>query len=120
MTITITNPVTGSKHSYNGFVPLTRITKVCEWGQHGSCVNHSPAEVVKWLDFKTAKEAVCLCSCHSDEWEKMIARRVSIGFDRAGSLELLAEIYRDFAEKNIPYALEYNQFITHRQAENMA
>ena len=49
--------------------------------------------------------------------ETMIARRVAIGWDREGSVQLLAELKTSFAPKNLAYALHYNQFITLRQAE---
>lgn len=52
--------------------------------------------------------------------EKMVNYRVSKGHNREESIKLFSELVESFHEKNLAYALHYNQFITLAQSRKMS
>ncbi|AUV61459.1 hypothetical protein phiPsal1_049 [Pontimonas phage phiPsal1] len=54
------------------------------------------------------------------DYNKMIARYTRFGRSQEEAIELLNDLVNTFAEKNLPSALLYNDFITASQAKKMA
>ena len=54
------------------------------------------------------------------DYNKMITRYTRFGRSQEEAIELLNDLLNTFAEKNLPSALLYNDFITRSQAEKMS
>jgi hypothetical protein len=64
--ITFKDPTTNKIHAFKtNYVPLSRISPICNQGEHGLC-NSDPQTLIQHFNLEVTKLVCCLCRCHSE------------------------------------------------------